>query len=272
MKGTIVTRILKNGSKKYNAVWRVDGKQKWKSFERRKDADRHLADAVKATHDGTYKDVTPTRMNVVFDRWVSEWLTTRVMLGLIKASTAKSYTSMLSTHLRPAFGEIRSDRLRAGVIEDWSKAKADKINNGRMAPKSYNNILVLLHSILEWARRPDQGYLAHDPLVNLELLTPRRVECAFLDPTGIAALLAAVDNVRDSTVIKLAVYSGLRRGEIFALKWGDIDWQAGRISVRHGISAGVLDTPKTKHSIRGVDIPCTRLPQQLPRPLPGAVR
>jgi hypothetical protein len=43
----------------------VDGKQKWKSFSRRKDAERFLAGALKATHEGTYQDVKPVLMNVV---------------------------------------------------------------------------------------------------------------------------------------------------------------------------------------------------------------
>jgi hypothetical protein len=39
-----------------DAVWRVNGKQKWRTFHRQKDADRFLANAVKATRDGTYRD------------------------------------------------------------------------------------------------------------------------------------------------------------------------------------------------------------------------
>ena len=62
MTGTIVTRTMKDGTKRYNAVWRAEGKQKWRTFQRRKDAERFLMGAVKATHEGTYQDVTPTLM------------------------------------------------------------------------------------------------------------------------------------------------------------------------------------------------------------------
>src|SRR5258708_4148631 len=107
MKGTVITRTVKDGSKRYDAVWRANGRQKWRTFERRKDADRFLTNAVKATHDGAYRDVRPLVVADLFDRWLSESLDVRLKQGLLKPSTAKSYRSMLATHLRPAFAEYR---------------------------------------------------------------------------------------------------------------------------------------------------------------------
>ena len=63
----------------------------------------------------------------------------------------------------------------------------------------------------------------------------------------------------DDTIIRLAVYSGLRRGELFALQWNDIDWgngqDGGRIHVRRSIYQGAITAPKTEESDRVVDIP-----------------
>jgi integrase len=274
MTGAIFSRTLKDGSKRYDAVWRVDGKQKWKMFHRKKDAERFLADAVKATYDGTYQDVTPALITIVLDRWMVESMKTRINQGLLKASTARSYTSMINAHLRPAFGAIRSDKLRERAVDEWASDMAQKIADGDMAPKSYNNIVVLFDSILEWARRAAQGYLVHNPLTNLKLLPKSRMECAFLDPAGIEALLGLVDDIRDGTILTLAIYSGLRRGEIFALQWCDIDWQNRQIFVRHGISANAVSSPKTRASFRRVDVPfsllaCLSIYRANFQPLPG---
>jgi integrase len=141
---------------------------------------------------------------------------------LLKYSTEKSYRSMLETHLRPAFGEYRSDRLTHAVTAAWAKRMADDIAEGNISPKFYNNLLNLLHAILIWARHPAQGYLAHDPLIGLKRLPKPRMEREFLDLREIQALLGAATPPND-TILHIAIYTGLRRGELFALQWGDVD-------------------------------------------------
>jgi hypothetical protein len=94
MKGSIVTRSRKDG-RRYFAVWRANGKQRWKAFTRRKEAERHLAAVVKAVHDGVFQDTRPLPMSAVFDRWFSHSVEVRVKQGLLKRSTASSYMSMV---------------------------------------------------------------------------------------------------------------------------------------------------------------------------------
>src|SRR5262245_60927345 len=103
MTGSIVTRTLPSGDKRYNVVWRANGKQKWKTFTKRKDADRFLVSMVKSVHEGSYVDVQPLLVGALLDRWLSHSVDTRVKQGLLKPSTAKSYKSMVKEHLRPAF-------------------------------------------------------------------------------------------------------------------------------------------------------------------------
>ena len=101
MQGSIVKRTLKDGSKRYYAIFRAAGKQKWKGFPRWKDAERFLAGTVKNVHDGAYRDVKPLLLKDLFDRWLGHSLEVRLKQGLLRPSTAKSYRSMLDTQLRP---------------------------------------------------------------------------------------------------------------------------------------------------------------------------
>jgi len=261
MKGTIITRELKDGTKRYDAVYRVNGKQRQRTFRRQKEAEKHLADTVKKIHDNTYRDTKPARMGEVFDRWLAYSLEVRVKEGSLRPSTAKSYRSMLEEHLRPAFAEDRSDQLTMEVIGGWRAGLAKKIAEDTLAPKFYVNLRNLLHTILEWARLRNPAYIVHNPMKDLERLRlPKAKRRPHFEPEQVSELLkAAQASPPDDTIIRLAVYSGLRRGELFALQWGDIDWgngrDGGRIHVRRSIYQGAITSPKTEDSDRVVDIP-----------------
>lgn len=261
MKGMIVTRALAGASKRYDAVWRANGRQRSKTFQKAHDAEKFLADTVKKIHDNTYRDFKPAPLGEVFDRWLTHSLKVRVQEGSLKPSTAKSYRSMLKEHLRPAFADYRSDRLTMEAIEEWRAGLAAKIAEGTLAPKFYVNLRNLLHAILEWAVHRNPAYLAHNPTKDLERLRlPKAKKRPHFEPEQLDAILEAAEATPpDDTIIRLAAYSGLRRGELFALKWEDVDWgkgkDGGRIHVRRSIYQGAITAPKTEDSDRAVDVP-----------------
>ena len=97
MRGAIVTRTLADGkTKRYHCVYRDgSGKQRWKTYARRKDAEKFLSSTVTDIHDGSYTHTRPAPMGEVFDRWLSHSLEVRLKTGLLRLSTAKAYISML---------------------------------------------------------------------------------------------------------------------------------------------------------------------------------
>jgi integrase len=258
MKGSIVTRTLKDGTKRYDAVWTAAGKQRWKTFQRRRDADNFLVTTVKSVHDGTYQDLKPTPMDAVFTQWLRH-LQTQEHLGKVKFSTARCYRLMVEQHYRPAFGQYRSDRLTAEVIHGWTAQLAERIAKQDLRPKTYNNLIVLLKSIFKWARRSDQRYLRHDPMEHVERLAKQQTEREILEPADLWQLLKAAEKHPPADVIlKVAAFTGLRRGELFGLQWGDLQRHpegGGRLLIRRSIVLGRVTTPKTTGSFRVVDVP-----------------
>jgi integrase len=260
MTGWIETRKTQAGQR-YDACWRSGSKKKSRTFQRRKDAERFLAAVVTHVHEGGYVDVKPMLLDKVLDLWLTGALEVRVKEGSLKPSTARSYRSMVEEHLRPAFGHYRSDRLTLAVIEAWRSGIADKIGAGTVAGKTYQNLRNLLHAITDWARHPARSYLSHDPLSGLpRIRVPRAKKRAHFEPDQVAAILTIAANTPpDDTVIRVAALSGLRRGELFALQWPDIDAGNGRdggvLHIRRRIYQGDLNTPKTPGSDRVVDVP-----------------
>lgn len=258
MRGAIRKRTLNDGAVRYDARWRAGGKIREKTFKRKRDAERYLVDTVKKVHEGSWQEVTPALMREVFVAWLED-LDTRVKLGEIKSSTAATYRGSVKVHFEPMFGDFRSDQFTARVIAAWRRTMAAKIETGDMAPKTYNNLLNLLHSILAWAREPAQGFLSHDPLVGVKRVKVRRPEAVFLEDDEISALLeAASGSPEDSAIIHVALFAGLRRGEVFGLQWDDLEVNgdgSGRIRVRRSVYQGKIMRPKTATSERIVDVP-----------------
>jgi len=261
MKGWVVTRKAADGTKRYDARWRISpGKIKGKTFRKKKAAEHYLNKMVGRVQDGSYVEVQPTPIGYVFDQWVKLELDVRLKEGSLKPSTAKSYRSMLDEHLRPAFGAYRSDRLTLAVVEEWRARVAAQIAAGTMASKTYVNLRNLLNAVVRWARHPARRYLAHDPLDGLpKVRLPRAKKRPHFEPAQVAELLRiAAETPPDDTIIKVAVLSGLRRGEIFGLMWNDVDpgtGDGGRLHVRRSIYQGAITTPKTEDSDRVVDVP-----------------
>jgi integrase len=260
VKGWIESRRT-GGGVRWDACWRTGSKKKSRTFERRKDAEKYLTAVVKHVHDGGYIDTKPMLMDKVFDEWLMTGLEDRVTEGTLKISTAKSYRSMVEEHLRPMFGHYRSDRLTLLVIEEWRRQSTEKIAAGTMTVKFHQNQRNLLHAITDWARHPARQYLAHDPLSGLpKLRLSRARKRPFFEPDQVAAILAiAAETPPNDVIIRVAALSGLRRGELFALQWIDVEegngHDGGQIHVRRRLYQGDLDTPKTDGSDRNVDVP-----------------
>lgn len=261
MTGSIVARNLADGTRRFDVRWRFAGKQFNRTFARYREAERFRADLGKKLHDGTWRPLRALPMAEVFHLWLEQSVAPRVNEGSLKRSTAKGYRTAVTEHLVPAFGKVRSDQLSLSLVEDWRAGLAQKIADGGMSSKTYLNLRNVLHAVTTWARHPSRGFMAHDPLDGLERLRlPRAKRRPHFEPEQIAELFrAAAATPPDEVIIEVAALSGLRRSELFALQWSDLDVGNGRdggcLHVRRRIFMGTLDSPKTDGSDRVVDVP-----------------
>jgi integrase len=170
-----------------------------------------------------------------------------------KKSTTEGARSTLAIHLAPFFKDKPLDRI---TREDVEAFVAHRAREGS-APKSTQLYLGTLHGIYEFAIR--RGWATTNPVKQAE--RPRKAdarEVRFLSMPEVEALLRAVSDDELGRVERVlylaAATTGMRQGELIALRWRDVDWLAKRIRVRRSYVRGEFGTPKSKRSSRAVPL------------------
>ena len=201
----------------------------------RKKASDFLAQRVAAAS-------TKTMSALTFRELAVQWQTT--VLPMYKHSTQKNHAHILQKHLLPRFGDVRLGKVERQDVQAYV---AQLVRHG-YAPKTVDHIHDVLSAILRTAVK--WGHLEDNPArgVDLPRLTTVREKWALT--VGQAAQLLTVLPALARTLVGLAIVTGLRRGELFGLRWRDIDEGRSCFTIRQAVYEGVFDTPKTAASRR----------------------
>ena len=185
-----------------------------------------------------------------------------------KRATVETYESCVRVQLSPFFGNRSLDKIGRREIEQFI---AHMARTGR-SPKTTLNALGILHSIFEYARR--EGWVAANPctLVDKPRVESSNPDIRFLEPEEIEALLRGVPDTDlgrvERRMYMTAAMTGMRQGELLALRWRDVDWPARRVRVRRNFVRGEFGTPKSKRSSRSVPL-ADRVAGELDSAAPG---
>jgi integrase len=157
-------------------------------------------------------------------------------------STLADYRNVVRCYLLAEFGEHtplgKIDTRRVDAYRERM------LSEGRLSRRSIQKILVLLHGILKRAKR--RGWITSNPSEDVERVTFRRSgEFNVLTPTEVAAVARAAVNEQDAALFTVAAFTGLRLGELRALRWGDIDFAKRLVHVRRSYTHGEPGPPKS---------------------------
>ena len=170
-----------------------------------------------------------------FADFSSEWMASYVETNN-KYSEIQNKRHILEANLLPFFGSTKLDEITSRAIEEY---KAFKIKSG-LKNKTVNNQLSCLRKCLNTALEWD--VIEKVPRVKLLKVPPS--EIFFLKAEQCDALLnAATDNWRE--MIFTVLRTGLRFGELIALKWSDIDLQSRILTVQRNIVRARVTSPKS---------------------------
>jgi len=172
-----------------------------------------------------------------------------------KPSALRSYRQALQSTVLPELGRLRLTNVTTNNIQDL----ADRLTANGSAPSTVRNTILPLRAI--YRRALTRGDVAINPTLKLTLPAVRGRRERTAHPEEAAALIQALPAL-DRTLWATAIYAGLRRGELQALTWNDIDLQQGLIHVNHAWDrkAGLIE-PKSRSGKRRV--PMTKHLRQL---------
>ncbi len=160
----------------------------------------------------------------------------------ISYSTKKAYAGYLEKWIDPRWGEYRLLDVRAVEVESWLKS----LNRAAGTRCKIRNVMSLLFN---HGRRHD--LCDRNPIEWVRQGAKRRTAPDILTSDEVQELLANL-RFREQTLVLMAVTTGLRRSELFALKWRDVDFQAKQIHVTRSIVQNVIGVCKTETSQKPV--------------------
>jgi len=198
-----------------------------------------VAEAIKNRDSGIDSE------NMTVGGYLERWLTT--IRDTIRVGTWKQYEMIVRLHIKPSLGSVRLEKLNALQVQSFYRERLDAGLSPRRVQYVHVTVRKALKDAVRWRLVP---YNVADAVTPPR---PTKPEITPLSAEQVKVLLAAARGDRLEALYVLAVTTGMRIGEMFGLRWSDVDLEAGTLQVRRIVAAdGTVNAPKTASSRRTV--------------------
>jgi integrase len=209
----------------------------------RKDAQVRLDEELRGINQGTVRPES----SMLFGTFAEEqWKT--LVLPTLKLSTQHGYKTVLAKHLLPYWRDWRLRDIGRQDVQQWV---ADRFRR-QLGWQTVRNAWTLLSGILETA--VEYGYLSTNPARGVKFPEKELKEApALFTAEDFTKLLEQLDEPY-RTMARLIALTGLRIGELLAVRWRCLDLEIGTLSVRESVYEGKFQSPKTRKSRRTIPL------------------
>jgi integrase len=217
--------------KKIGPAWRERGRPPAGYFTKRT-AEAWLADVLQQARQGLI-----VRTDVLFEEAAREWLRYAEEDRACKPTTMRDYRNTIERRMLPFFAGVPLERITPQMIEAWRASMAS-------GARTKNKQMTILNGIM---RRACRIYgLPTNPVSGVERLREvKKIDLEVLEPEEVWALVRAAEDEQDAAIYLTAAFTGMRMGELRALRWRDVDFGRSIVRVRASYSMQWLTTPKS---------------------------
>ena len=211
-------------------------------------------------------DVSRTADEYTVASWLRAWYELYAKPN-VRTATANRYQLIIEQYTVPRIGSIKLKKLTTRPLQKLYKELLEsgrihigKNQNKGLSTTTVHSVHLMLHCALE--RAVKERLISRNPCEDCIVPKPRKLEMKILPPEHMKAYLEAAEHRGLLPMFYLELVSGLRKGELVALRWDDLDIQQRTISVskqyvRNPDGSLELTRPKTENSVRLVSIPQT---------------
>lgn len=238
----------RSGRSTWQARWRDPaGVERAKNFDRKTDAERYLVGLESDKLRGRYADPRLGRIRLA--DWLGEWQPTRTN---VSALTRLRDEASVRNHVVPSLGDVPIGQLQPVHVSQWVASLSDK----GLAPATTRKAYQLLAAAL--ASAVDNGLISISPCRKVKLPKLETPEMRILEPEEIEDLAERIES-KYRVMVLAAAYTGLRFGELCALRTERIDFLRRTVRVEENLAEVkgefVFKGPKSKASRRTVNAP-----------------
>jgi len=184
-----------------------------------------------------------------FAQFAHRWLIDYVPVAY-KPSTRAEYAACVRNHLLPWFGSLDLSEVSTARVQSYVATA----NASELSAASVRNHLTVLRSMLSVAQL--WGLVDTNPIDGVVEPRAQQADMSYLSPPEMRLLIESTP-AKWRPLIATACLLGLRKGELLAIRWSDLDFESGTLRVTHTLYRGSLQPPKTRYSVRSVPLPAT---------------
>lgn len=262
MRGHVRNYELKTGEKRWAAVvyrgkhvaknGTLQDSYRWiRGFLTQRAAQKELNKVLRSLDDGTYAEASKQTVAEFLERWLD------TIKPNLEAKTIERYKEIVDLNINPRLGAIQLTKLQPQQISEfyaWSATSGNRRTQTGLSARTVLHIHRLLRKALQqaviWQIRPT------NPAAMIEAPRAKNKEMKPVEEDRAGWLIEAAAGTELYLPIRMALFTGMRRGEILGLRWSDLDLNNFRLTVNQSLGqtrAGAhFKEPKNKKSVRTI--------------------
>jgi integrase len=201
-------------------------RQKRVSYRTKREVELAVAELIHKTESG-FTDAGKITVREYFDRWLVATAPT------LRAVTLRRYRDLARLHIVGIIGNVKLGKLTPADVQ---RLYTDRLASG-LAPATVRYVHAVLHHALDDAVK--WGLLNRNVTDAVEAPQKARGEMRVWDAEQVNMVFRAASDDPLEALWRLAIFTGMRRGELLALKWGELDLDAGTLSVQRSLGRGL---------------------------------